>query len=87
MDFKYSIAIIRFKPSGKYYDTVSFGTNSEFMYQISDEVKRAVETGLISDYYDYFFDGSLFDGGEHPNAYPVLIKTAHEVLNEQLSVE
>lgn len=73
MEYKYSAELMRFKPSGKYYDTVSFGTNSEHMFQISDEIHECRDCNNISKNYHYLLTGKFFDGSDMPNGYPVLI--------------
>ena len=77
MDFKYSMEVQRFKPSGKYYDTVSFGTNKEYMYNISEELQEDVASNKISPYYDYLLTGKLFNSDkDHPNGFPSLTISA-----------
>lgn len=72
MDFEYSIELIRFKKSGKYYDTVTFGTNSDLVFQVCDEIKAAFESNQISREFDYMITGEGFPD----TGYPALLKLA-----------
>lgn len=74
MEYKYSVELMRFKQSGKYYDTVSYGTNFEHMFQISEQIEADIYVGLISDQYYYLLTGKYVDGYDMTNGYPVLIK-------------
>ncbi len=73
MGHKYSFEMYRFKASGKYYDVVTFASNSEFMYQVFEEVKRAKKANLISQEFIYLLTGKLANGEDHTNGYPGLI--------------
>lgn len=82
-EFKYHVEVIRFKPSGKFYDHVSFGTDSEWMFDIVDEITQQASTGIISNSFDYMITGQwgdsdedLYSGGDLPNGHPVFIKIA-----------
>ena len=72
MEYKYSIELMRFKKSGKYYDSVTFGTNCDQVWQVSDEVKIAFEINMISQEFDYLITGSGFPD----TGYPALLKLA-----------
>ena len=74
---KYTMQLIRFRKSGKYYDHISFKTDKEYMYQISDEMRCTLHTEV----YDYMATGYLCTEenpseslGEHPNGFPSLVK-------------
>jgi hypothetical protein len=73
-DFKYSVEVQKFKPSGKYIDTVSFGTNSEWFNEVVEEFRKAIINNQIERRADYCLTGKLADGEDHPNGYPVLIR-------------
>lgn len=84
-DFVYTVEVIRIGKNGKYYDTISFGTNSEHMWQIMEELEYAIVNRQVSSCYDYFLTGKLyndelFQGEDLPNGYPVLVKS-NEVLS------
>lgn len=74
MEFKYSVEVQKFKPSGKYIDTVSFGTNSEWFYEVIDEFRKAIINNQIERQCDYYLSGKLREGEDHPNGYPVLVR-------------
>lgn len=71
MDYEYHIELMRFKPSGKYYDTVTFGTNSKAVFEVSDEIKAAFNSNQIPQYFDYLITGEGFPEGQ---GYPALLK-------------
>lgn len=71
MNYKYHIELMRFKLSGKYYDTVSFGTNSLAVFEVSDEIKAAFNSNQISQHFDYLITGEGFAEGQ---GYPALLK-------------
>lgn len=81
MDFKYSLEVIRFKKSGKYYDTVSYGTNSEWLFEVVEQFEKDILNGVIANHYNYMFTGKLhedcelYEGEDYPNGYPVLVNT------------
>lgn len=70
MEFKYSIELMRFKNSGKFYDTVTFGTNSDQVWQVAGEVKNAFFKNVISQDFDYLITGVGFPD----TGYPHLLK-------------
>lgn len=74
MEYKYSVELMRFKQSGKYYDTVSYGTNFEHMFQISEQIEADIKSGFMYNGYYYLLTGKDSDGVDLPNGYPVLIK-------------
>ena len=75
MEFKYSIELIRFKKSGKYYDTVTFGTNSDQVFQVCDEVSNSFKHNVISQEFDYLITGNGFPD----TGYPALLKLASKM--------
>lgn len=82
MDYQYSVELIRFKPSGKYYDQVGFATDSSFIFEIADEIRQRAAVGLISDSFDYLItgreyeEGDTFAGVDLPNGHPAFVKVA-----------
>lgn len=48
MDYKYHIELLRFKLSGKYYDTVTFGTNNDTVNDVIDEILVQAHRNIIS---------------------------------------
>lgn len=72
MEYEYYVEVIRFKRSGKYYDTVSFGTNSNTVNEVIDEI-----TNILSQDFDYLITGEGFPDGQ---GYPHLVKCAGDKL-------
>lgn len=72
MEHKYSVELIRFKKSGKYYDTVTFATNSNQVWQVSEEIESAFNCNQISQEFDYMITGEGFPD----TGYPALLKLA-----------
>ena len=73
MDYKYYIELMRFKLSGKYYDTVTFGTNQYTVNDVIDEILVQAHKNIISQEFDYLITGNGFDDGQ---GYPHLVKYA-----------
>lgn len=75
--YKYQMEIWRFKRSGKYYDTIEFNTNSEFMFEISEEFDEIYN--YKSNEFYYVITGKLVNQdtssdtwNTHPNGFPIL---------------
>lgn len=73
MDYKYHIELMRFKLSGKYYDTVTFGTNNDTVNKVIDEILVQAHRNVISQEFDYLITGEGFPEGQ---GYPHLVKYA-----------
>lgn len=71
MDYKYHIELMRFKLSGKYYDTVSFGTNSDTVNGVIDEILVQCHRNIISQDFDYLITGKGFPDDQ---GYPHLVR-------------
>jgi hypothetical protein len=73
----YLAEVVRFKPSGKFYDSFGFKTSSEWMFEIREGLE---ESGKIEGYYTYLLTGKVYSvegsmsGKDIPNGYPTLIK-------------
>ncbi|QDP52616.1 MAG: hypothetical protein Unbinned2480contig1002_23 [Prokaryotic dsDNA virus sp.] len=78
MEFKYNIELIRFKKSGKYYDTVTFATNSNMVFDVSDEIEEAFNSNVISQEFDYMITGEGFPD----TGYPALLKLASSKVSQ-----
>ena len=72
MELKNHDELIRVKKIGKYYDTVTFGTNSDLVFEVCDEIKSAFKSNLISQSFDYMITGEGFTD----TGYPALLKLA-----------
>ena len=82
MDYEYHIELMRFKPSGKYYDTVTFGTNCSTVNDVIDEILKQAIKNIISREFDYLITGNGFPDGQ---GYPHLVKyTTSQVILEVL---
>jgi len=80
MCFEYHVELIRFRESGKFYDVVSFGTNSTQIHDIVDEIKAQAKANVISNCFNYMLtgreggeDGELYSGNDLHNGFPVFI--------------
>lgn len=73
MNYKYHIELMRFKLSGKYYDTVTFGTNQFTVNAVIDEILKQAHNNIISQDFDYLITGNGFADGQ---GYPHLVKYA-----------
>ena len=82
MDYKYHIELLRFKLRGKYYDTVTFGTNNDTVNDVIDEILVQAHRNIISQEFDYLITGNGFADGQ---GYPHLVKyTTMKALLEAL---
>lgn len=73
MDYEYHIELMRFKLSGKYYDTVTFGTNHYTVNGVIEEILKQAHRNIISQEFDYLITGEGFPDGQ---GYPHLVKYA-----------
>lgn len=73
MNYEYHIELMRFKLSGKYYDTVTFGTNQYTVNDVIDEILIQAQADVISQDFDYLITGNGFADGQ---GYPHLVKYA-----------
>jgi hypothetical protein len=83
MEFKYHVELLRFKPSGKWYDNVSFGTNAESIPQLVEEIEKALDRALIEATFDYLITGKehsdygLYLGKDLSFGYPVFVRSKY----------
>ncbi len=78
---KYTMEVIRFKKSGKFYDHIAFETDRDWMYQISEDFENAGKEWPHWESFDYLLTGNLFseelfEGYDHPNGFPYFIHTS-----------
>jgi len=79
---KYTVEIIRFKKSGKFYDYIGYATDSDWFFDLKDEMKRDIREGVLTDSFNYMVTGQLYieeqelySGEDHPNGFPMFIES------------
>lgn len=69
---KYTLKLVFFKPSGKFYTEGEYKTNEDSYYELSNAIKRDWKANKLNGVCHSSEFIVYISGNEHPNGYPLL---------------